>query len=374
MKILIVISDYFNTSNGLCVSTQRFVNEFRKLGHEVRIMSSNNGGEPDYSLKVKRYPFINKVMEKQNFHFAKPDKKLISEALDWADIVHVEDPFRICHVVARMAKKRGMPITGTYHLYPENMTYTVRILNTRFFNKLFMNFFRGYVYKNCRIIQCPTKKVEERLNRKKYKPQKRTISNAIREDFIGQDRKPHPHDDFRIISIGRYSREKHQIVLMKAIEKSKYKDNIRLIMPGRGPLMDKYAKMAHKVTYPIELLFVKQEELKKLISTCDLYVHCAVVEIEGMSCMEAFALGCVPIIADSHLSSTAQYALTPNNKFEANNVDELASKIDYWYEHRDELNKASKEYIEYGKNLSISVSAKKVIEMMEDAIALHSKK
>ena len=370
MKILIVISDFYNTSNGLCVSTQRFINEFKKLGHEVRVISSNHGGEPDYSLKVKRYPFINKVMEKQNFHFAKINKNIIDEAIAWADIVHVEDPFWLCHVAAQRARKAGKPVTGTYHLYPENMTYTVRILNNRFFNKMFMNAFRWSVYKRCLIIQCPTEKVEKRLKRKKYKPEMVVISNGIREDFIGQEKKPFEHDDFRILSIGRYSHEKHQIILMNAIAQSKYKDNIRLIMPGRGPLMDKYAKIAHKSDYPIELLFVKQSELKKLISTCDLYVHCATVEIEGMSCMEAFALGCVPVIADSHLSSTAQYALNKNNKFKANDVDELTKKIDYWYEHRDELKKASKDYIEYGKSLAISESAKKVVKMMEDAIEL----
>lgn len=32
MKILIVIDDYFNQSNGMCISTQRFAHEYRKMG------------------------------------------------------------------------------------------------------------------------------------------------------------------------------------------------------------------------------------------------------------------------------------------------------------------------------------------------------
>lgn len=32
MKILIVIDDYFNKSNGMSISTQRFVHEFKKMG------------------------------------------------------------------------------------------------------------------------------------------------------------------------------------------------------------------------------------------------------------------------------------------------------------------------------------------------------
>lgn len=30
MRILIAIDDYFNQSNGMCISTQRFVKEFKK--------------------------------------------------------------------------------------------------------------------------------------------------------------------------------------------------------------------------------------------------------------------------------------------------------------------------------------------------------
>ena len=47
----------------------------------------------------------------------------------------------------------------------------------------------------------------------------------------------------------------------------------------------------------------------------NIVVHCANVEVEGMACMEAFATGCVPIIAQSPLSSTSSYALSPNNLF-----------------------------------------------------------
>lgn len=36
MKILIVMNDYFNQSNGISISAQRFAEELRKLGQEVR--------------------------------------------------------------------------------------------------------------------------------------------------------------------------------------------------------------------------------------------------------------------------------------------------------------------------------------------------
>ena len=50
MKILIVINDYLNKSNGMCISTQRFVEEFRAAGREVRIATNDRYGALDYPL------------------------------------------------------------------------------------------------------------------------------------------------------------------------------------------------------------------------------------------------------------------------------------------------------------------------------------
>ena len=114
--------------------------------------------------------------------------------------------------------------------------------------------------------------------------------------------------------------------------------------------------------------FYEQDELRKEIRRADLYVHCANVEIEGMGCMEAFAQGTVPVIADSELPSTSVYALSENNKYEAGNPEDLVSKIEYWYEHRDRLYIVGCDYIALAKSLSIEKSAQKVIRMMKEAI------
>ncbi len=65
----------------------------------------------------------------------------------------------------------------------------------------------------------------------------------------------------------------------------------------------------------------------------DLYVHAADVEIEAIACLEAVASGLVPVIADSPLSATSQFALDHRSLFEAGNVAILAERIDWWYEH-----------------------------------------
>ncbi len=96
-------------------------------------------------------------------------------------------------------------------------------------------------------------------------------------------------------------------------------------------------------------------------------VHCANVEVEGMACMEAFATGCVPVIAESSLSSTSAYALSQKNRFPAGNSQILAKRIDYWITHPQDLKTMSANYQNYAKSLSIENSARKVLTMFEKA-------
>ena len=85
MKILIVCGEYFNQSNGLSLSTQRFVEQFKRLGDEVRVLSSDHGGISEYSVPVMRVPLVDGIMDRQNYHFAKPVRQVIREALSWAE-------------------------------------------------------------------------------------------------------------------------------------------------------------------------------------------------------------------------------------------------------------------------------------------------
>jgi len=61
--------------------------------------------------------------------------------------------------------------------------------------------------------------------------------------------------------------------------------------------------------------------------------------IEGISLIEAFACGLVPIISDSKQSAAAQFALGPQNLFKAGSPESLAEKIDYWLDHPEQLKK-----------------------------------
>lgn len=370
MRILIVIDDYFNKSNGLCISTQRFVKEFRKRGHEVRIASCAIGGQPDYPLPEMIIPFFKGIIEKEGFHMAKPKKSILTKAVKWADVVAIETPFPVSWQSAKIAKKMNKPVYGTFHIYPGNITESLHI-NNRFFDAMFMYFARDVSFKNCDAIQCPSDKVKKQLLKYHFKQKLYTISNGIPESFINQEHKYRIDNPFTIVNIGRYSREKHQEVLLEAMQYVKYKDKIVTILAGKGPLKEQFKKLGQKLPNPPIMKFYSHKELQEIMDRADLVVHCADVEIEGMSCMEAFAAGCVPVIADSPLSSTVEYALTAENKFPAGDYQALAQRITYWYEHPEELKKMRERYRIYAKAHTVSDSANLVLKMINTLLQEH---
>lgn len=348
----------------MSISTQRFVKEFKKLGCQVRVLAI---GDVDYSLQEMKIPFFANLIAKQGFHFAFPDKKITLKAVKWADYVHLDTPFPIGWQAQHYAKKLGKTITGTCHIYPQNMTASVPVLNKKWINKLIMQFFKKVSYRNCAIIQCPTAKVKSVLEKYHFPQQLRVISNGISQKFIENKHEYLPDHKFTILCIGRFSHEKDQVTLFRAMEICKYAKNINLIFAGQGPLKQKYEELAKNLPNKPIMRYYPPNELLKLEATSEVVVHCANVEIEGMSCMEAFASGCVPIIADSRLSSTSAYSLSPQNKFEAGNYQQLAQRIEYWYEHPTQLKKMSEKYQQYAKSLNVSQCAKKVLKMMRQA-------
>lgn len=84
--------------------------------------------------------------------------------------------------------------------------------------------------------------------------------------------------------------------------------------------------------------------------------------------MEAIQQGTVPLIAESKLSATSQFALDERSVFTVRNAVELARKIDWWIEHPEERNAMGKLYRESAKKYDAAFSTAKIIEMYEEAL------
>lgn len=200
------------------------------------------------------------------------------------------------------------------------------------------------------------------------------ISNGVSDLFkpIKAEKPKELKDKFVILMIGRLSREKRQDLIIKAISKSKYNSKIQLILCGQGPYYEKLQKLSNKLLKnKVIFRFVKQDELLKIINYSDLYIHSSDAESEAIACIEAFSCGLVPVISDSPLAATNQFALDNNCLFKHGNSTSLANQIDYWIEHEDAKKELSKKYIEYGEEYRLPAQVKKLEKVFYQAIEEH---
>ena len=370
MKILIVIDQYDNLSNGTTISAKRFVDGLRKAGNEVQILSTGKNGADKFSLKTYKFPkIIDKYFKANEMVFAKPDEEVMKNVFQNQDVIHFYMPFRLAKKGVKIAEEMHIPHTTAFHVQPENITYAVGLGTNHHINDTIYTYFRNY-YNKFRHIHCPSNFIANQLKEHGYTAKLHVISNGIGEEFkFARIEKPEELKNKIIITmVGRYSPEKRQDVLIDAIKKSKYENKIQLVLAGKGQCLEEYKKKAEELTNKPILKFYPKDDLVNLLSYTDIYVHSADAEIEAISCLEAIACGNVPIISNSNESATVQFAMDEDSLFEHGNSENLAKKIDYFLDNPNILEKKRKEYAEFANRFRIENSVKLMEEMFKEEI------
>lgn len=383
MKILFVIDSFYTTNNGTSISAQRFAGELRKRGHEVKVLCwdtpeyiENNLTDGDFTTKKFHIPVFQPLCDKHDFSFAYNNKNIVHDACDWADIVHVFVPFGIEMEAINYCHEIGKPVTAAFHIQPENMTSSVSMGKVEWFNEMFYRSFRRNIYNRVRHVHVPSLFMGRMIAERGYTAKIHVISNGIQDAFMeaGEYKKEHRNnvqcakEVFKIMMIGRLSQEKRQDVIINAVKYSKYADRIQLVFAGRGPEYDKYVELGKNLKHQPQFIYVGRDELIEELLTTDLYVHASDMESEAISCIEAFATGLVPVIANSEVSATPQFALDGRSLFMPGNPKDLARAIDYWLDHPEERLHMEEQYRLAGRKYSLAASVTAFEEMLNEEI------
>jgi len=319
------------------------------------------------------------LMEKQGFVFAKFWGKkrmdIIKKAVEWADIVHCFLPYALEIKAQRYATQLGKPSTGAFHLQPQNITSSLGIGKVDWVNNLLFSEFRRHMYNDFRHVHAPSRFMADEIVKRGYTAKMHVISNGIHNDFVYTKREKQPEYQGKILimMIGRLAMEKRQDVIINAVQYSKYKDKIQLLFAGKGPKYNDYVELGKSLKNPPKFLFLTREQLIDTLAQCDLYVHASDMESEAISCIEAFATGLVPVIANSKVSATPQFALDERSLFEPGNPKDLARVIDFWLDNREEREKMEKVYAASADNYRLENSLRLFEEMLNEEIEDNAK-
>ncbi|MCW6004403.1 glycosyltransferase [Micromonospora sp. CPCC 205371] len=369
--IITLVTDTFNVNNnGTTMSATRFAAALVSRGHTVRVVSygepggtAGQGPEGPEMFYVPELvvPIASRLAHRQSTLFAKPVQEVLVTAIKGADVVHIYQPWPLGRAAERIARQLGVPAIAAFHIQPENITYNIGLGWFPPAAHVVYILLRLAFYGRFADIHCPSTFIAAQLRRHGYRARLHVISNGVDSSFQpGPARAREADEPFRILMVGRFSPEKRQDVLIRAVQRSRHAARIQLQFAGHGPWEMRLRRMASRLPNPAQFGYYSQKELIGLIRRCDLYVHASDVEIEGLSCMEAFSCGLVPVISDSRRSATGQFALGPWNLFRSGDPSSLAERIDGWIDHPAALDTLSDTYARYGKLYALDRSIKAI--------------
>lgn len=375
MNIVLVVDQYDHSNNGTTITARRFAEQLRKRGHTVKVLASGEPEPDKITVPTHKIPFFQGLVDAQGMCFAEPVDEAYYQAFKNADIVHFYMPFRFCRRGESIARQMQIPTIAAFHVQPENITSSIKLGKQESANRFLYWWFKDVFYNRFRSIHCPSEFIAQQLRDHGYDAKLYVISNGVDSAFQPPQQEVIRTDDtLRVLMIGRLSKEKRQDLIIKAAQLSRYRDKIQLIFAGKGPLKKKYETLGADLPRKPVFGFYKQEELIELIHSCDLYVHASDAEIEGISCIEAFTCGLVPVISDSKLSATSQFALDPRCTFRAGDAQALADQMDYWFEHPAEKAEMSQRYAQYGDSMRVERCVQQAEQMYSETIAEWHKK
>ncbi len=373
--VVTVVCDVLGAeTNGTVVASRNLINSLKEKGHEVRVLCPEielMGKEGYYVVPIHNFGKpLNDYVKKVGVSLAKPDKRIIQQALKGADVVHVIVPLSLGLATAKIAHKMKIPITAGFHMQAENLTSHLKLDKLWLANYTVYKYIYKHLYRYCSAIHYPTDFIRGvfETNIKKITPGC-VISNGV-HNYVKKREVEKPEkfsDKIVILSTGRYGREKSQDTLIKAIALSKHKEKIQLILAGLGPKEKEYKKLSRKL--PIQPIFkvFPREELIDTLNFCDLYVHPADVELEGIACLEAVACGKLTIVSDSKLSATKEFAIDNKCVFKKRDHKDLARVIDFWIDNPELKKEYEQKYYENAHNFKLDECMNKMEQMLINA-------
>jgi glycosyltransferase involved in cell wall biosynthesis len=312
MKILLVNDTYYPNIDGSSIFTHRLAVQLKKRGNEVIVLAPARRWRSHYdeyenipSFRVWSIPLVF-----IDFRFTPPFfiKKQIRKMIDdfKPDVIHIQGHLILGKATLDIAKERNIPIMGTNHFNPGNLSHFIPAPNwvRKKAEALAWKHFNS-VFKKLNLVASPTETAANLLREVNFPKEVCAVSNGLDlERFnpnnrsVNINQKYNLPDKLKLIFVGRLDKDKRIEVLLRAMTKILEKCDVQLVIVGKGVELGNLKKMAKELKIEGNVTFagfVPDEDLPSMYNACDCFVLACTVELQGLAAMEAMASG-LPIV------------------------------------------------------------------------------
>ena len=344
MKILFVSDSYFPHVNGVYYFVRRLAVLLQEKGHQVSVLVPGENlhctqkmidglavyGVP--SLPIVVYP---KIRVPIAFNLRATVKRLIRQLEP--DVIHIQDHFLLAKVVVEVNKAFAIPIVGTNHFMPQNMTALLpfNAFNRRLEQWMWSGFVQ--VFDQLELVTTPSDMaarlihlrlgvaviaVSNGIDLERFNP--RGDPAALRVKY-GIPSKP------ILLYVGRLDPEKQLDQVMHAVRLALKKVDFCFVVVGKGTQRDSLERLSKKLGIDQQVLFagfVPDEELPLFYRMGRCFIMASTAELQSISTMEAMASGLAVIAADAGALAELVHNGENGYLFEAGDIEAMGRCIE----------------------------------------------
>jgi glycosyltransferase involved in cell wall biosynthesis len=395
MKVAFTSDVYWPRINGVTVSTNIFLNELTKLGHQIHLWA------PEYPIpenqknlyhndpRVSRLKSFGLFFSKEDRLPAPGQKGKFFKALDsfGPELLHVQTEFTLSLMARRYAKTRNNPMIQTCHTYFEQyINYYLPLLPQEGAKK-FARWLTFRLFRHADAIIAPTEPMKQVLISYGITCPITVVPTGIpEEDFKGVSKAderahskwllqfPRMRDRKLLLYVGRVGQEKNMDFLLDAVDQiRKSHPTVLLVVAGNGPYLETFKANAASRDLSEAVLclgYVNHEELEHLYALAEVFTFASVTETQGLVTIESMMCG-TPAVAVGKMGTKEVMAGDNGGFMVDEDVQAFSGAVLRLLSDPVLYAAKSAEAREYAKNWTAATMAKRIESLYGQVVADH---
>jgi len=345
LRILLASETYPPDTNGAAIFVGHLAHDLAEAGHKIMVAAPSTKFKDEIQkendhLTVFRIRSIS--LKPIHPYFRAIFRINLTEGINaitdkfHPHIIHIHNHFLIGRACLAVAKKKNIPIIGTNHFMPDNLTeYFPKATERTISEYMWKDFLK--VYNQLDYVTAPSRAAVKMIKDLNLTVPAEVISNGIDlSKFSSRVIDKGLYKKYNIerniptfLFAGRLEKDKNVDLILKALAVVLKNQRVQAIITGRVKDENKLKRLADKLNLQNRAVFtgrVPDDDLRQFYSLADVYIGSGTAELQGLAVMEAMASG-LPVLAVNAVALPELVKDGVNGYLFAANEQDLAEKM-----------------------------------------------